>query len=99
MTKSSDLREKFRAKFGGEPRIYRAPGRVNLIGEYTDFNDGFVMPAAIGRYCWVAAEPRADRKLAIYSENVSATYEWDFGRAILCAPVRGAIIRLEWRRR
>ena len=78
MTKSSDLREKFRAKFGGEPRIYRAPGRVNLIGEYTDFNDGFVMPAAIGRYCWVAAEPRADRKLAIYSENVSATYEWDF---------------------
>ena len=73
-----NLREKFRAKFGAEARVYRAPGRVNLIGEYTDFNDGFVMPAAIGRSCWVAAGPRADRKLVIYSEEYSETFEWDF---------------------
>jgi galactokinase len=72
------LRRKFRAKFGGEARVYRAPGRVNLIGEYTDFNDGFVMPAAIGRTCWVAAAPRADRKLVIHSENYSDTFAWDF---------------------
>jgi galactokinase len=72
------LRDKFRAEFGGEARVYRAPGRVNLIGEYTDFNDGFVMPAAIGRTCWVAASARADRKLAIHSENYSERFEWDF---------------------
>ena len=46
--------------------------------QYTDFNDGFVMPAAIGRSCWVAAGPRADRKLVIYSEEYSETFEWDF---------------------
>jgi len=78
MTTSLEMRDKFRATFGGEGRVYRAPGRVNLIGEYTDFNDGFVMPAAIGRYCWVAAEPRQDRRLAIFSENVAQAYEWDF---------------------
>jgi galactokinase len=73
-----DMREKFRAKFGGEARVYRAPGRVNLIGEYTDFNDGFVMPAAIGRNCWVAAGARADRKLVIRSEEYPGAFEWDF---------------------
>jgi galactokinase len=78
MTNASELRGKFRAKFGSEARVYRAPGRVNLIGEYTDFNDGFVMPAAIGRTCWVAAAARADRKLAIHSEEFAETYEWDF---------------------
>jgi galactokinase len=42
------LGESFRKSFGGSPRIFQAPGRVNLIGEHTDYNDGFVMPAAIG---------------------------------------------------
>ncbi len=49
------------------PRIYRAPGRVNLIGEHTDYNEGFVMPAALGFQCWVAVSPRTDRKLIICS--------------------------------
>ena len=43
-------------------RVYRAPGRVNLIGEHTDYNDGFVMPAAIDLCTWVAIEPRDDPK-------------------------------------
>jgi galactokinase len=77
-TTRDSLLRKFRAKFGGDARVYRAPGRVNLIGEYTDFNDGFVMPAAIGRTCWVAAGPRDDRRLVIHSENYSDTFEWDF---------------------
>ncbi|MGB6545672.1 MAG: galactokinase [Candidatus Acidiferrales bacterium] len=78
MITASELREKFRAKFGSEARVYRAPGRVNLIGEYTDFNDGFVMPAAIGRTCWIAAAARTDRKLVVHSEEFSETFEWDF---------------------
>jgi galactokinase len=62
-------------RFGSEPQVYRAPGRVNLIGEHTDYNEGFVMPAAIGFYCWVAIGPRSDQKLHIMSEDFSETVE------------------------
>src|SRR4029077_3170816 len=48
-------------------RAYRAPGRVNLIGEHTDYNDGFVMPVAIDRETRVVAEPRPDRRLLVRS--------------------------------
>src|SRR5581483_142070 len=65
----SDLRHRFREKFGGEPRVFRAPGRVNLIGEHTDYNDGFVMPAAIEFYTWVAIGPRDDSHLVVHSMN------------------------------
>jgi len=57
------------------PRVYRAPGRVNLIGEHTDYNDGFVMPAALGFYCWAAASLRQDRKLVISSEEFPEVVE------------------------
>lgn len=59
----------FREMFGTEPCIFRAPGRVNLIGEHTDYNDGFVMPAAIGFCTWVAAAKRNDRILEAYSDR------------------------------
>ncbi len=69
------LLDGFKAHFGTAASIYRAPGRVNLIGEHTDYNDGFVLPAAIEFYCWVAAAPRRDRKLVIHSENFNETVE------------------------
>ena len=58
-------------------KIYRAPGRVNLIGEHTDYNDGFVMPVAIDRYTQVAIKPRDDRKLCIHSQNFSEGIEFN----------------------
>jgi hypothetical protein len=45
---SKELVRQFRDMFGAQPTIFGAPGRVNLIGEHTDYNDGFVMPSAIG---------------------------------------------------
>jgi galactokinase len=69
------LLDAFQARFGTAATIYRAPGRVNLIGEHTDYNDGFVLPAAIEFYCWAAAAPRKDDKVAIYSENFNETVE------------------------
>src|SRR5208282_702439 len=77
MTDYSGLRERFRSMFGAEPRIFRAPGRTNLIGEHTDYNDGFVMPTAIGLCCWIAASPRTDHRLVLHSVNFSAWSELD----------------------
>jgi galactokinase len=75
MEKAKELLKKFRTRFGGPATIFRAPGRVNLIGEHTDYNDGFVFPAAIGLYCWLAIAPRNDRRLALYSENFDEAVE------------------------
>ena len=69
------LLDAFQARFGTAANIFRAPGRVNLIGEHTDYNDGFVLPAAIEFYCWAAAAPRKDGKLVIYSENFNEAVE------------------------
>lgn len=78
MSAAARLRERFRQRFGADARIFRAPGRVNVIGEHTDYNDGFVMPVSIGLSCWVAASARADRKLVLHSENLDETIKLDF---------------------
>lgn len=75
MTELERLRERFRKQYGSEARVFRAPGRVNLIGEHTDYNDGFVMPAAIGFSCWIAAAPRTDQRLVICAEDFAETHE------------------------
>ena len=68
---------RFAQIFGASPRIFQAPGRVNLIGEHTDYNDGFVMPAAIEFSTWAAIAPRRDRKLVVRSENFREQVEFD----------------------
>ncbi len=80
MEKAHALVEKFKKRFGTLGTVYRAPGRVNLIGEHTDYNEGFVLPAAIGFSCWVAIAPREDRKLVVYSENFGESVEVDLDK-------------------
>ncbi len=66
--------------FGGTPTlVVQSPGRVNLIGEHTDYNDGFVLPMAIDRSAWIALRPRTDRQVAVYSLdfNESASIHLD----------------------
>jgi galactokinase len=59
---------------------YRAPGRVNLIGEHTDYNDGFVMPVAIDRFVTVALTPRGDRSLVVGSTSYADVATIDLDR-------------------
>ena len=66
-------------------RTFRAPGRVNLIGEHTDYNDGYVMPAALGFSTWVKVSPLDQRKLTIYSENFDEEIEVDLDDRNLAA--------------
>ena len=62
-----ELTAAFQKLYGGQPRIYRAPGRVNLIGEHTDYNEGFVMPVAINFSTFVAITKRDDSIVKIHS--------------------------------
>src|ERR1044072_6031547 len=69
-------------------RTFRAPGRVNLIGEHTDYNDGFVMPAALDFSTWVKVSPLEERKLKIFSENYGDEFEVDLDDPNLSARKR-----------
>jgi galactokinase len=72
-----DILAHFSHRFGQAPRwIIRAPGRVNLIGEHTDYNDGFVLPLAINRAAWIALRPRDDRRIAVYSVDYDQAAEF-----------------------
>lgn len=72
-----NLRAEFQIIYGREPRFFRAPGRVNLIGEHTDYNGGFVLPMAIEKETVVAAAMREDRKIRLRSVNLDEEYEID----------------------
>ena len=73
MIEMNQLRDAFSNHFGLHPRlIVRAPGRVNLIGEHTDYNEGFVLPMALDRGTFIAAHARADRMVRVYSSSYAA---------------------------
>jgi galactokinase len=74
---TESARQTFAQVFGGPCRLFRAPGRVNLIGEHTDYNSGFVMPAAIDLYCAVAIAPRGDHELHVYSAHFAEKFVCD----------------------
>ncbi len=57
----------------------RAPGRINLIGEHTDYNEGFVLPAAINKYVYLSLRTRTDATVAVRSVNFSETLRFDIG--------------------
>ncbi len=73
-----EIREVFQQRYEEAPTfVVRAPGRVNLIGEHTDYNDGFVLPMAIDRATWIALRPRADRHVNVHALNLDEYHEID----------------------
>jgi galactokinase len=74
-----DVKEHFVRRFGEPPRwIVRSPGRVNLIGEHTDYNDGFVLPLAIDRAIWIALRPRDQRRVVVHSIDYDQSADFSF---------------------
>jgi galactokinase len=72
-----DIQAKFLEIFCKEPLVIRAPGRINLIGEHTDYNDGFVMPAAIDKEIFFAIHSSGDGRSMLHSINYGERHEID----------------------
>jgi len=74
---SSRIIEKFKATFNTDPVVVRSPGRVNLIGEHTDYNNGFVLPAAINKAIYMAISRRDDQLIHLVSFDLDLSYMGD----------------------
>jgi galactokinase len=68
--------KKFKELFREEPLLVRSPGRVNLIGEHTDYNMGFVLPGAIDKAIYFAIAPRADQRVHLYATDLQDSCEF-----------------------
>jgi len=73
------LNQQFNDLFGKQPMLFAAPGRVNLIGEHTDYNEGFVLPGAIDKSIYVAVGKNETRQLNVFAnqfnEQISASID------------------------
>jgi galactokinase len=61
---------------GKSPRIFRSPGRINLIGEHTDYNNGFVLPASVDKAVYFVIEPRNDDRVLLHAADLNDTYSF-----------------------
>lgn len=77
MKDAAHLRTLHESRTQTQPKIFSAPGRVNLIGEHTDYAEGFVLPAAIDFATLAAISPRTDGRIVLYSENYDEQREFD----------------------
>jgi galactokinase len=95
-----ELGEKFKDLYGVRPKIFRAPGRVNLIGEHTDYNEGFVLPCALGFSTRVAISARSDSRVIVRSLEFPEPFEFDLenlpskGDGAWCDYVLGVAVML-----
>lgn len=76
MIEAAQLKTRFQEVFGLAPQLLaKSPGRINIIGEHTDYNDGFVLPTAIDKAIYVAVSKRDDNKIQLYAEDFGEYFE------------------------
>src|SRR5947208_15661615 len=77
MIDAEAFKEEFQRRYSADPIVVSAPGRVNLIGEHTDYNDGFVMPFAIDRQTLVGVSARPDDHINVHTLTLDKTAEFE----------------------
>lgn len=84
----------FKRRYGRAPQhLVRSPGRVNLIGEHTDYNDGWVLPMAIDRAIWIAFTPRHDDRVEVYAADYKEAATFSLGSLEADGPTWAAYIK------
>ncbi|MEP7165313.1 MAG: galactokinase [Ferruginibacter sp.] len=71
------IKQVFIAKYRQEPTVFRSPGRVNILGEHTDYNEGFVLPAAIDKNIYIAISKRTDNTINLYAVDFDDNFSCD----------------------
>ena len=71
------ITEVFLEKYGEHPIVFRSPGRVNILGEHTDYNEGFVLPAAINKNIYIAITKRTDGIIHLYAADFDESFMTD----------------------
>jgi len=76
MNLAKSVESVFKKRFKEQPLLVRSPGRVNLIGEHTDYNNGYVLPAAIDKSIYFAIAPRKDRSCTVVAMDINDEHEF-----------------------
>jgi galactokinase len=76
MIDAAEFSNEFSKRFGGKPAVFSAPGRVNLIGEHTDYNEGFVLPFAIDKRTYVGIAPRTDGMVRAHTRTLKKSVQF-----------------------